>query len=663
MDPSENKNLSMDAEIQKKEAEKINQTLDKGMINNKNPEVNIKDENINEIQNEDDKNKLDKIKLENEKGKIQENEIKISGAYIQNDNIEKSISDYSLDDLLNYIKVKSEEFKDEPKIQDKDKDIEKNNYMTLNSTLTMFQMHNRFFLILQQLDKYKDTIKEIKSSQSSQKIITEHKIEIEKILIEVNVMKSVVESLKIPSFVIMRRKLLDLIIFSLLKSNKDKFHIHKNYCPNNNFLEKILGKIEKYSKKILRKDDVEKINLSKDFINELINKNEKIIEFPLSCSDNNLEYIMKYLSFCKRKYNKVKHASKEALKYYLYLFFNNRIDPKTKELLNLFIKCDEIKGNSTSIKRTNELNSHNIIENEEEKKEDNQDGNDKNEGNNNYSEPLKINIDTALEFFLLDNLSSEDDNSKLKKILEKIETNKVSLLDKYHSYTNQRWEQILNEFEKFDKEQENYMKIFNPKEKELINNVVKNFEDSLKSLENNLLKLEGTDDETAMKELIDQFFCEYSRISKKELSFDKSYFMGLCESGEGRYLLIFFQIQLMKYQLLNSYSKIFANKFENNFNSNKEKIIQEYSKLKDQSRKLLDEIKKINNIESPKKLFKEWKFINCIHLEEGFNDFKSFINRIKNYVGVIDLRFDDDFLNEQITFLWIMKNNLHQYLD
>jgi len=50
----------------------------------------------------------------------------------------------------------------------------------------------------------------------------------------------------------------------------------------------------------------------------------------------------------------------------------------------------------------------------------------------------------------------------------------------------------------------------------LINNVVKNLEDSLKSLKNSLLKLEGTDDETAKKELIDQFFCEYSRISKKE---------------------------------------------------------------------------------------------------------------------------------------------------
>ena len=38
------------------------------------------------------------------------------------------------------------------------------------------------------------------------------------------------------------------------------------------------------------------------------------------------------------------------------------MEPKTKELLNLFIKCDEIKGNNTSIKNTNELKSKNIID-------------------------------------------------------------------------------------------------------------------------------------------------------------------------------------------------------------------------------------------------------------------------------------------------------------
>ena len=104
----------------------------------------------------------------------------------------------------------------------------------------------------------------------------------------------------------------------------------------------------------------------------------------------------------------------------------------------------------------------------------------------------KINIDTALDFFLLDNLLAEDDTSKLKKLLEKIEAKKESIIDKYHLNTSQGWQQILNEFENLDKKQVNYMKIFYPKEKELINNVVKNFEDSLKSLKNSLLKLEGT---------------------------------------------------------------------------------------------------------------------------------------------------------------------------
>ena len=78
---------------------------------------------------------------------------------------------------------------------------------------------------------------------------------------------------------------MDSIIFSLIKSNKEKFHIDENYCPNKIFLEKILEKIENYSKNILSKDDVEKIIYSKDFINKQITKNETKIDFHISCSE------------------------------------------------------------------------------------------------------------------------------------------------------------------------------------------------------------------------------------------------------------------------------------------------------------------------------------------------------------------------------------------
>ena len=52
---------------------------------------------------------------------------------------------------------------------------------------------------------------------------------------------------------------------------------------------------------------------------------------------------MRYLDLCKSKYNKIVHISEEALKYYLYLCFNDKIEPKFKELLNLFIDYNKNK--------------------------------------------------------------------------------------------------------------------------------------------------------------------------------------------------------------------------------------------------------------------------------------------------------------------------------
>lgn len=60
--------------------------------------------------------------------------------------------------------------------------------------------------------------------------------------------------------------------------------------------------------------------------------------------------------------------------------------------------------------------------------------------------------------------------------------------------------------------------------------------------------------------------------------------MKLSENIQERYLLIFFQIQLTKYQLLDSFSKSFAKILNDNFESNKKLIIDEYSELKAQSR-------------------------------------------------------------------------------
>ena len=204
------------------------------------------------------------------------------------------------------------------------------------------------------------------------------------------------------------------------------------------------------------------------------------------------------------------------------------------------------------------------------------------------------------------------------------------------------------------------MNAFNISEKELINEVIKNFENSLKSLKNNLLKLKEIEDEAEKKELLDLFFSKYHQITEKELAFNTGDYLKLCENIQERYLLIFFQIQLTKYKLLDSYSKFFAKILNENFESNKKLIIDEYSELKAQSRKLLDEMKKKNRIKSAKKLFIEWKITKLITLKDNF---ETFIDNIKKYVSSVELRFNDDLISDKITSLWIVKNDLEQYMD
>ena len=59
------------------------------------------------------------------------------------------------------------------------------------------------------------------------------------------------------------------------------------------------------------------------------------------------------------------------------------------------------------------------------------------------------------------------------------------------------------------------MNAFNISEKELTNEVIKDFENSLKSLKNNLLKLKEIEDEAEKKELLDLFFLNIIKLLKK----------------------------------------------------------------------------------------------------------------------------------------------------
>ena len=121
--------------------------------------------------------------------------------------------------------------------------------------------------------------------------------------------KAKIECLKIPSIVNVKRKIINLIIFSIVKLKKDKFKLDEKYCPNKSFLEKIVAKLSDSFKNVQRKEEKDKIKKKKKIINNLIGKNNTIIELPLSYFDDDLKDIMKYLEFCKGKYYRIVHIS------------------------------------------------------------------------------------------------------------------------------------------------------------------------------------------------------------------------------------------------------------------------------------------------------------------------------------------------------------------
>ena len=115
----------------------------------------------------------------------------------------------------------------------------------------------------------------------------------------------------------------------------------------------------------------------------------------------------------------------------------------------------------------------------------------------------------------------------------------------------------------------------------------------------------------------------------------------------------------MRYQQLDSYSKSYFNILNDFYEKDRKSIISEISILKKETEVLYAEIKKITEIKSINSLFLEWKITNAIYLRDNF---KSFIQRIKNSIKSTDLIINDDLIFDQITSLWIIKNDLDKYL-
>jgi hypothetical protein len=262
---------------------------------------------------------------------------------------------------------------------------------------------------------------------------------------------------------------------------------------------------------------------------------------------------------------------------------------------------------------------------------------------------------------LNDELYGYDVIPNLENKLEEIERKTNLYVNKYLDVVNIGCQKLLSLFHKeinSNKSNEE-MKLFHEEEKIFIEKKTQSFTKLLDSLKIRLLKINEMKNEKEILELISQFFNEFYNIAKKELDFDRDHYRYLLYSEYERYLLVFFQCVFMRYQQLDSYSKSYFNILNDFYEKNKKSIISDISILKKETEVLYAEIKKITKIKSVNSLFLEWKITNAIYLRDNF---KSFIQRIKNSIMSTDLIINDDLIFDQVTSLWIIKNDLDKYL-
>ena len=208
-------------------------------------------------------------------------------------NVKKSNNEIVIDEneIDNSFESMKKLFENNDGIDKKDEKVVKKeenqlNQMINNLILSIFQRYNKYNTLLQQKSKFTNSLKDYYSLEYFQNEIMENKTKIEKLEIQLNEMKTIIKYLLPANIVNIKRKILDIVIFSILKKNKASFQIDENYCPNKNFLDKIYNRLNEFDKREnLSEDQKNKIKDKIKFINNQRIKKNSSITFLYKCLD------------------------------------------------------------------------------------------------------------------------------------------------------------------------------------------------------------------------------------------------------------------------------------------------------------------------------------------------------------------------------------------
>lgn len=586
----------------------------KKCLDNDNSFSTIPKENLKK----DDNDKTQLLIVKNEKNKLQD----LSGLYSgeetsnneeteigSNKKIEKEIDDDSYEKFF---------IKNNIQCKEEDTDIEN---IIMTYTKRMYRVNG--IIILK--SKIKQKMKEFCDVSKSQKDLLNYFCIIQENLINISILKSIINEIKPPVIFNIRRKFIDLLIFWIIKKNSDKFKLDTNYSPKSNYLDKLL----KILQKIKKEADIE--NTIK-FISNLKIKDISTTSFPMKISDDLINSLFSFLNFYKGKCSRVVHIGKEGLKYYNLYVLNPNYSIDTHQIFK-------------EHENTKEIEDIKIIP-------DNKIIQEKNS---------MIDIEFVFKFLFDSNYGYQIVDSAFEDKLKCHSEKKKLIFDSPIDFISQSFNKTLKTIDKSNNLPDFELNAFKQEEQNYIQNSLKDFNFQISSLRELIIRLPEKEKEISeYKKTIDIINKEIDSLMTKEFLLNDNYYYNLDQKKKGRIILFYFQYKVMKlrslYEIIEECCKNYSEFLEKS-----KTVIKEMSvKLKLEEDFINKKVLADNSIQSGNDIFQKWKKKKNIKCSYKYKDFIDVL-RI-TLKGISFFKIDDDIIEDQITSCWLVKTGIDAYV-
>ena len=222
------------------------------------------------------------------------------------------------------------------------KDLEnEGNNISMKTFLLYNKRNHRLNGIILLRSKIKEQLKEFELISKSQKELLSYYCSIKENLIYILRLKTLINQIKSSSIINIKRKLIDLLEFYIIKKNEKFFSLNVNYSPNKTFLEKILNILQKK-----RRYETEEIQKKINDIEKLIQKKKSITNYHIKIENSDLKDIINFFSYYKKYY--IFHLEKENELYKVnkLIFNENENEYQNQEII--------IKNKDKSSKNSNQ---------------------------------------------------------------------------------------------------------------------------------------------------------------------------------------------------------------------------------------------------------------------------------------------------------------------